>query len=186
MSSLFKFRCYGCEKLLKASPARIGKVVKCPGCGTELIVPSPFDEQTPPELSVEDSIQLEDLGLQIETDRLVDTPRTITPPPTIDPNQPDPIAFLAAATSFEEEGPPDPIDETVPVEGLLEIPDPAGSPLVSGTRTRRRSTLVDDPTIRRRDVILPRTAAVTWALFAILAIFFAFLAGLIIGHYRWK
>jgi hypothetical protein len=35
-------------------------------------------------------------------------------------------------------------------------------------------------------VILPRTAAVAWSLFAILALAFAFTSGLFVGHVLWK
>ena len=76
------------------------------------------------------------------------------------------------------EGPP-------PIEGLPQTPDPAASPLVPGSRRRGRSILAE-PVARRRDVILPRTAAVAWALFALMGMGFAFTTGLLVGHFLWR
>jgi uncharacterized integral membrane protein len=38
---------------------------------------------------------------------------------------------------------------------------------------------------RPRDVILPRAAVVAWSLFAIVALFLAFVGGLLAGHFLW-
>src|SRR4051812_43340906 len=40
-----KFRCYQCNQLLGVSRSKVGSVVACPKCATELIVPEP-DEAT--------------------------------------------------------------------------------------------------------------------------------------------
>ncbi|MDB5349411.1 MAG: hypothetical protein JWN86_658 [Planctomycetota bacterium] len=44
-----KFRCFQCNKLLGVSRSKVGAVVACPQCGTELIVPEPLDEAPAPE-----------------------------------------------------------------------------------------------------------------------------------------
>jgi len=52
-----KFRCYRCNQLLGVSRSKVGSIVTCPKCATELIVPEP-DETTPsgppstPEMTV--------------------------------------------------------------------------------------------------------------------------------------
>jgi phage FluMu protein Com len=186
MATLFKFRCYQCNKLLGAPPSKIGRIIHCPKCGTELIVPVPEDQETSADSSEGDEFRLEDLGLRLEPERLVEPPPTITPPPTIDPSLPDPIAFLQSEAVNEPQASPDATEEgPPPIEGLPEPPDPLGSPLVPGSRKRGRSLLAE-PMARRRDVILPRTAAVAWALFALLAMAFAFTSGLLVGHFLWK
>jgi hypothetical protein len=185
MATLFKFRCYQCDKLLGAPPSKIGKIIHCPKCGAELIVPVPDDEQTPSESSEGDAFRLEDLGLRLEPERLVTPPPTIPPPP-IDPSMPDPIAFLQSEAVKEPEPSPGATGGEPPaIEGLPEPPDPLGSPLVPGSRRRGRSILAE-PEARRRDVILPRTAAVAWALFALMAMALAFTTGLLVGHFLWR
>jgi hypothetical protein len=42
-----KFRCYRCGKLLGAPPRRMGAVVTCPRCRSELEVPAPSDAGPP-------------------------------------------------------------------------------------------------------------------------------------------
>jgi len=39
---------------------------------------------------------------------------------------------------------------------------------------------------RPRDLILPRSVVTAWSLFVLLALAFAFLSGLLAGHYVWK
>lgn len=47
-----KFRCYRCGKLLGAPSRRVGAVVACPQCRTEIQVPAPTaDDPQPPELA---------------------------------------------------------------------------------------------------------------------------------------
>ncbi len=190
MVALFKFRCYQCEKLLGAPPSKLGAVVSCPRCGVELIVPRPDDAEPPPEEPEGDAFRLEDLGLRLEPE-----PQS---PPTSNPSAPDPIAFLERASDpepdseaeaeAEDEDEADSESSQAEPEippGLPEPPDPLGSPLVPGIRRRGTSPLTE-PAARRRDVILPRTAAVAWSLFALLAMAFAFGAGLLAGHFLWR
>jgi hypothetical protein len=39
---------------------------------------------------------------------------------------------------------------------------------------------------RPRDLILPRSIVTAWSLFVLLALAFAFLTGLLAGHFVWK
>jgi phage FluMu protein Com len=186
MATLFKFRCYQCNKLLGAPASKIGRIIHCPKCGAELIVPLPDDEEAASDSSEGDEFRLEDLGLRLEPERLVEPPPTIVPHLAIDPSLPDPIAFLESEAVNAPEPSPDATgEEPPPIEGLPETPDPAETPLVPGSRRRGRSILAE-PVARRRDVILPRTAAVAWALFALLGMAFAFTTGLLVGHFLWK
>jgi len=176
MAELFKFRCYQCEKLLGVPDSKLGARIKCPRCGAELIVPSPDDDETPPPGAPEgDGIRLEDLGLRLEPGPVA--------PAAVDPLVPDPIAFLQRAAEPDPE--PAEFDPDPGPTGLPEPPDPLEAPLVPGRKRRGRSSLVEE-TARRRDVVLPRTAAVAWSLFGLLALGFAFTAGLMIGHFLWK
>jgi hypothetical protein len=192
MAELFKFRCYQCQKLIGAPPSRFGSVVKCPRCGVELIVPSPDNfEPPPPEQPDPDAFRPEDFGITLDTE-LAPKPK-VSPPSSLEPVGPDPIAFLTHIAETGEVPEPEPKPELSPEPGETSkqdqdepnLPEPEVEPLVARKTSQRRSSLID-PAVRARDVVLPRTAAVAWALFAILALGFAFTAGLFVGHTLWK
>lgn len=42
-SDTIRFRCHGCDGLLNTSAAKIGRVVICPRCRSEMIVPNPAE-----------------------------------------------------------------------------------------------------------------------------------------------
>jgi len=191
MAELFKFRCFQCQKLIGAPASKFGKVVHCPKCGVELIVPSPDDETPPPEEPDPDAFRPEDLGFTIE-------PESISRPkaPTLPSHEsvgPDPIAFLEQVATTGEAPEPEIPNEPRPENGESQdepneppiLPEPAVEPLVA-RRGRRGSSSLIEPTIRPRDVVLPRTVAVAWSMFVLLALAFAFISGLFIGHYLWK
>jgi hypothetical protein len=180
MAELFKFRCYQCQKLIGAPPSRFGSVVKCPKCGVELIVPSP-DEPSPEEEPDPDAFRPEDLGLRLDPEPISKPSVKILAAP--EPIGPDPVAFLQ--TLDEVPAGPDPgasADESEPgPEVAPDLVEPGVEPLVP--RKRGRSALMAvGPSPRARDVVLPRTAAVAWALFALLALAFAFTTGLLVGQ----
>ena len=184
MADLFKFRCFQCQKLIGAPPSRFGTIVKCPKCGVELIVPSPDDPDGPPEGPEAEAFRPEDLGLRLEPEPLV--PAVAAPPPPLEPVGPDPIAFLAQVAATGEEPPPGPPADSLDDPGeTSELIQPGEEPLVPGKRGRRPSNPLG-PTARARDVVLPRTAAVAWAMFALMALAFAFTSGLFVGHTLWK
>lgn len=183
MAELFKFRCYQCQKLIGAPASRFGQVVKCPQCRVELIVPSPEDKPAPdPDPDDPDAFRPEDLGLSLDPGPLLN-PKP-TPAPSRPEVGPDPIAFLTrVAESGDEPEPrentdadPDPDAEATPP--LIE---PADEPLVPRVRGRAASR-GEGASPRSRDVLLPRTAVVAWALVALLGLAFAFVSGLLVGQ----
>ena len=191
MAELFKFRCYQCQKLIGAPPSRFGKVVKCPRCGAELIVPWPDDQGPPTEEPDADAFRLEDLGLRLDPEPL--KPPSAPSPPPLEPVGPDPIAFLEQVGEAGEPPEPEARESPPPIPGEpsgdpggpADLPQPREEPLVPRKRGRRASASLE-PSARARDVVLPRTAAVAWALFALLALAFAFTSGLFVGHTLWK
>ena len=189
MAELFKFRCYQCQKLIGAPPSKFGKVVNCPRCGVELIVPSPESEGESPDESAPDpdAFRPEDIGLSLQPER-VGRPDAPSAKP-LEPGEPNPIAFLEQVASAPETPqapvPDEPAaDENEPTEGPV-LPDPAEEPLVPRRRGERRIRQ-NEASSRARDVVLPRTAAVAWAMFGLFALAFAFTAGLLIGHFLWR
>ncbi|MGE3820326.1 MAG: hypothetical protein AB7I30_13010, partial [Isosphaeraceae bacterium] len=48
-------------------------------------------------------------------------------------------------------------------------------------QSRRRT-----PPVRPSDLVVPRTVAAAWSLLVLFAVGFAFLAGLLIGHFVWR
>jgi hypothetical protein len=192
MAELFKFRCFQCQKLIGAPASKFGKVVHCPRCNAELIVPSPDDEEPPPEQADPDAFRPEDLGLVLSADRIAEP--KVAPPKVIEQVGPDPIAFLQQAAETGESPPeaesqnepnPDSDESQNEPNESPDLPEPVVEPLVARKRRRQASTL-NEPTVRARDVVLPRTAAVAWAMFALLALAFAFTSGIFVGHFLWK
>ena len=195
MAELFRFRCSGCAKLLGVSPRKVGRSVACPQCGTDLIVPSPDDTATEnPDDSGDD---FADLGIDLG----FGSPLAIRPPERSPadrlPVEDEASAFLGkiaemgltepepSPTADNPEHQPDdpgaPDDEPDAEEEPL-VATPA-EPLVARSRRPRPSPATFD---RRRDVNLPRTAVILWALFALFSLALSFVAGLMIGHYRWR
>jgi hypothetical protein len=193
MAELFKFRCYHCQKLIGTPPSKFGKVVKCPRCEVELIVPSPEGIEPEPEPTDPNTFRPEDFGIKIETERLTE-PRSVASSPStsvLEPVGPDPIAFLkqvSEATEPENIDSPEPSDsEEAPDQEVSSqvLPEPQVEPLIPRTRGRGIASRAE-ALPRARDVVLPRTAAVAWAMFGILGLAFAFIAGLLLGHFLWK
>ena len=205
MAELFKFRCTQCQKMLGAPPSKVGLVVQCPKCRAELIVPPPEPDATGgPGRDLDDPpIRLEDLGLRLDFG--AELPRV--PPTAASPSEPSPIDFLtrvaAEAAPQVRFQPPTPDDQSAIDPGadlddpepddnpaFPKVPDPLDTPLASRPRNRRRaqgrrSDLLESAP-RRRDVVLPRTAAVAWSLFGLLGLASAFAAGLLVGHFLWR
>ena len=200
MAELFKFRCYQCEKLLGVSPKKVGRAVQCPQCGTELIVPAIIEtegaeESTEGEATDEFSGLGIDLGFSSPLDlRPVERVTQRSNERPVD--EVEAIAFLEQAASSV-----DPEDSTLgqtnnpdstsasSQEDFTADPEPepiVQTPIEPLTTRSRVSRGVDVRVDRRRDVVVPRTAMVAWSLFAILALALSFLAGLMIGHYRWR
>jgi len=173
MAELFKFRCFQCQKLLGAPPSRIGSATTCPKCGAGLIVPPPLEAGPDPESDDPDSapIRLEDLGLRLEPEP--------SPAAAAQPSASSPVAFLN-----DPDYEPEPPAEDRPA---LDGPDePLTTPLAAASSRRGVGGRGREPAGRARDVVLPRTAAIAWSLFALLALAAAFAAGLLVGHYRWR
>ena len=193
MAELLKFRCSACAKLLGISPRKAGREIQCPHCGTELIVPSPDDDLATDD---QDSADFADLGIDlgysselgiqpVERASVASTERPpneaeafaylgqIAEPDLIEPepNLTDFAGTDASDVSADDETDEEPLVATTP------------EPLVPRThRPRARAPELD----RRRDVNLPRTAVILWAMFALFSLAFSFVAGLMIGHYRWR
>lgn len=194
MADLFKFRCYQCQKLIGAPASRFGKVVHCPRCSAELIVPSPDDEPVPEEESDPDAFRPEDLGLELnfQSERLLPPKKTPTPA-RLEPVGPDPIAYLTQVAEAGETPAPESegkagaesSDSSNEPDGSPILPELEAEPLVA-RRGHRSGPASLQPSPRARDVVLPRTVAVAWSLFAILALGFAFGSGLFVGHVLWK
>jgi phage FluMu protein Com len=190
MAELFKFRCYQCQKLIGAPASKFGKVVKCPKCEAELIVPSPEGQETEAETADPDAFRPEDFGIKLESERL-SPPKVATTPSALEPVGPDPIAFLAQVGEAPEPETSGDIDPTARETSQNEpndadlLPETQPEPLVPRGRSFGLAGRVD-PLPRARDVVLPRTAAVAWSLFGLLGLAFAFGSGLLIGHFLWK
>ncbi len=174
MAELFKFRCYQCEKLIGAPPSRFGSNVKCPRCGVDLVVPSPGNEEEPADSPDPDAFRPEDLGLNLDPEPLSRPPQSSRAP---EPVGPDPIAFLSRVAEGEVEA-----EDSGPTpEEDLDLPEPGVEPLAA-RRKKGQRLAYPIASSRARDVVLPRTAVVAWALFAILALGLSFVAGLFTGQ----
>jgi hypothetical protein len=188
MAELFKFRCYQCQKLIGAPASKFGKVVKCPTCKVELIVPLPEGEQPPPEPEDPDAFRPEEFGIHLEAERLSPPKPASTTSSVLEPVGPDPIAFLKTVAEVpppETSEPYEPKDSPDEPNDLDALPEPKPEPLVPRGRTRSVAARTE-ALPRARDVVLPRTAAVAYSLIGLLGLGFAFISGLLLGHFLWK
>lgn len=190
MAELFRFRCFNCQKLMGAPASKFGKKAHCPRCGVELIVPIPEDAEgrDVPEDEYEeenpDAVDLGALGMDLAAPPPRKTAATSLRDPGFVEPPTNPIAFLETAPATPEEADVDEEgDSPAPDESVvpIDLKTPA-APLTE----RRTRVIAEDNQNRRRDVILPRTAAIAWAMSSLLGIGFAFVAGMLIGHYLWR
>lgn len=194
MAELFKFRCPSCAKLLGVPPRKAGRPIHCPQCGAE-VVPQPSGDPADddPDDQPEDAIDLGHLGIDLGGPSLASPLRPAEAPkarPLLEGPDVGKLVddFLRSAPGEPSlhQSPPEPgIDEGEADEDDAEpLVQPSAEPLTAGpTRRGRRARAGPRP---GRDVVLPRTAVVAWSLFAILALGLSFLAGLLVGRYRWR
>lgn len=169
-----RFRCYRCDQLLGVSKSKAGAVAGCPRCGAELIVPDPEAESGEAASSDAgrtlelDDLRPEDIRVEIDVPRLNPRPAparaatsTIAAPVDVD-------AVLASGPDEDDEG---------------EIEDVDAPPIRFEEPTVRPAGAAQS---RGRDVVLPRGVVLAWTLFAIPALWLAFAAGVLVGHYAWR
>jgi hypothetical protein len=108
-----------------------------------------------------------------------------------------PLAPAAAARSapYDLESMPTPqvaaaaFSEARPAAARVPFPAPAAAaePVVPPIRLEPPSLVSErTPSLRARDIVLPRTVVASWSLFVLLAQALAFVAGLLAGHYLWR
>ena len=191
MAELLRFRCSACAKLLGVSPRKAGREIQCPRCGTELIVPGPNDD-----LADENGESTDFAGLGIDLGYstplgLMPAERSPVAATGRPPDEAEAFEFLGqiAESGLAEPDPPAVTEEDASDPTMDEEPDEeplvatAAEPLVP--QKHRPQARVNNHD-RRRDVNLPRTAVILWALFALFSLALSFVAGLLIGHYRWR
>jgi len=170
-----KFRCYRCNQLLGAARSKAGGVVACPKCAAELEVPEPSESAPASSGPLDSGLALDFLDIRPEDIRVEPGLNVLTTepePPADEPPAPEPSAAEDAppATRVVEPAPRD-VDAVLPSIRLdaptLKPPSHALPP-------------------RPRDLILPRSVVTAWSLFVLLALAFAFLSGLLAGHYVWR
>jgi phage FluMu protein Com len=206
-----KFRCYRCNQLLGVARSKAGGVVACPKCSAELVVPQPSESSTgaggesvddPVEAAggtagpspnaagksdVEANPLLELLNIRPEDIRVepgshwepalvreaipaAAPPRAEPAPEAVEPPRPAPP--LPPPQPVQSYGAPLPVESIVPPIRI----DAPGPSTISPRALPARA----------RDLVLPRTVVTAWSLFVLLALTFAFLAGLLAGHFVWK
>jgi hypothetical protein len=207
-----KFRCYRCNTLLGVSRSKIGSVIACVKCGTELVVPDP-DEAPPPDASAPASspsnlaepspsflsaleagvplalqeIHPEDIRIEpgVSWTPVDTSPAPVGPTTTIAPPEPEP-----APAPKPEPAPPHP--EPVPAPRVSVVPEPprtaaAPEPAVPTIEVEPVKITRERSTPGRpRDLTIPRSVVAFWSLFVLIAQALGFVAGLLAGHYLWR
>jgi DNA-directed RNA polymerase subunit RPC12/RpoP len=193
-----KFRCYQCNQLLGVPRSKAGRVISCPKCSAELLVPQAAEstsaaggggldigiDLTAPTAS-ESGIDLDLLDIRPEDIRVepgvvLEEPPTPPPPEptTPEPDVPDvpPPPELAAHSTV-----------VVPPVPVVEEAQPEAAPVVPPIQVEPLTVAPERPaTARARDVVLPRSVVASWSLFVLVAQGLAFVAGLLAGHYLWR
>jgi hypothetical protein len=208
-----KFRCYRCNTLLGVSRSKIGSVIACVKCGTELVVPDPDEapvseasvsaESTPSSLA-EPSLQSApalDVGipLAIKDIRPEDIRIEVDVPwePLVPSSPPSEPAIGPLQTEFSPEPEPEPTPVPAapePISAARIVPPPEPPRPVVEPEPVVPKIEVEAVSIRRerstpgrpRDLTLPRTVVAFWSLFVLIAQALAFVAGLLAGHYLWR
>jgi hypothetical protein len=210
-----KFRCYQCNQLLGVSSTKAGKVVACPKCSTDLVVPELDDPpapaagsesppSTPAFLTALDAgvpldlvdIRPEDIRVESGDDWKLPPIATDAPWPAPAPGPPPFLAPLGPEAEAGREMPynlersPTPIAVQVSPAEAIPAPIPTPPPIdtdVPPIKVEPPSIVPErTTTLRSRDLVLPRSVVATWSLFVLMAQALAFVAGLLAGHYLWR
>ena len=173
-SEKIRFRCYACNQLIEVGSGKVAKVVACPKCKVELLVPDPNDLNDGPLIPdfpdvgeiftrAELEAQTAALNLAIATEPSI---ASVTSSPGKIPSEPLPDL----SRLFQEPEAQSPSEIEVPAIAV---------PVPTTIATPRSAS-------RRGDVTLPRAVVLYWSMFVILAQVASFVAGLMIGHHVWK
>ena len=169
-----RFRCYACHQLIEVGSGKLGKVVACPKCKVELLVPDPNDLNDGPLIpdfpDVGEIFTRDELEAQTNALNLAIATESWTAPvkSSLEKIPSEPLPDLSRL--FQEPEAQSPSEGEVPA---ITVPVPT-------TITTPRSGG------RRSDVTLPRVVVLYWSMFVILAQVASFVAGLMIGHHVWK
>lgn len=214
-SAPVRFRCGQCKQLIGVSRSKAGTVVTCPRCQARLVAPEPDDDHqgapvasssalSPSPISTEagarsGSASFDDLDLRVEDIQVEPGVRHLYP------------TSEAAATPEDVPGevevPPAPSnsDQRPEVAPVAYVPTPAPAPLVPPGPPPAVLPQVEPPVLpglqldtserparpkraespRSPDLVVPRGVVGAWSLLVLLAVGFAFVAGLLAGHFLW-
>ncbi len=211
-----RFRCSQCNKALKVAPAKAGRVIACPACSAELIVPdAPVDAASnpvaagPPDEATGGS-PLGFLNLRLdETSAPAAAAAPITaaapalalaPAPALADSE-SPLDFLRVGATVPASAAPAGTVSPTPSAAPLILPPvgvevaPSG-PIFPGIHTEPEPSrpvsaataplTVADRAGRRNDVVLSRSVVMLWSFLVLLAVVFAFSTGLLAGHFLWR
>ncbi|MFO0908222.1 MAG: hypothetical protein U0794_07660 [Isosphaeraceae bacterium] len=163
----------------------------------------PF-EVAPPDERPDDALPLETLAIQIEDIQVEPgvrelypaqrPPRPYRPAPPRPESElraaPRPPASRSATTQGAVSAPPTPIEQPDIPPDLSQIPTPTPQVEVPNLTietsvSEGRRARLPEPS-RSRDIVLPRSVVASWSFLVLLAVSFAFVAGLLAGHYLWR
>jgi hypothetical protein len=209
-----KFRCYRCHQLLGVARSKAGAVVACPKCSAELVVPQPSEPVTGPASADvtasfeartdggDPGLSLDFLDIRPEDIRVepgLSSVRNAEPAraPAVEPDRVEERVQedrgvddweRAVAPTIDPPAPPPAAAEPVlPSEAPVPAPEKEVIPAIRvDAPIKRGAANLSPASTRGRDLILPRSVVAAWSLFVLLALAFAFLAGLLAGHYVWR
>ncbi len=171
MTDLIRFRCTRCNTSLKVSGAKAGTRVACPKCNLELTIPQQGGDGAVVEVATSAAV--------------IEEPVDLAAPPgggflNLDLRLEPTTATTQSASAAKPSPVAQPAKPAVPASTTT---SPSTSTSMSGESGLLR---VERPSLRSRDVVLPRTAVVAYSTFALLGLLCAFLTGLLIGHFVWR
>ncbi len=138
--------------------------------------PAPPSPPSEPEFAPEPEPELHQ-GLPAIDHRLEPEPQTETSDSPGDAPSPSGSAWMEPGETSTSDASGSTILE--PSELAPGVPEPAS------VAEQKEPERWSGPSYSRRDVVMPRVAVIGWSLFVILALFLAFIAGLLIGHFLW-
>lgn len=162
-SAPMKIRCYSCGQLLGVSRSKAGRVISCPKCASELTIP-PLDalelvEAEKPSPINEPLDDVENIGY---LEKLPDEA---------------PLDFAPNDSATEKASEP---AQALPVDIKI--------PAIRVERSRKLSNASNSTKsgAGNRDLLIPRSVVAAWSLLVLAALMFAFLTGLLAGHFIWR
>jgi hypothetical protein len=132
-------------------------------------------------------VALDFLDIRPEDIRVEPGVAYLTEPVAPEPSQTSSAPESAPAFALSEpDSPPLFVETAASAVAVPTPPEPVMPPIRVDAPPRRVPARAPVPSVRARDLVLPRFVVAAWSMLVLMAVVCAFLAGLLAGHYVWR